>query len=254
MKKLITILSVITVFFSACDKDSSTSANKTTGATSGSGTTGQGGSLARFTIANDYLYVVDDQKLYTYSLATSANPQLKGNINVGFNVETIYSFKDKLFIGSSSAMYIYSLADPAHPAKLAQATHVRACDPVVANDSLAYVTVRSSSRCGGNMSALIVYDVKYILQPIQRNAVPMTSPWGLGMKGNRLYVCNGENGMNIYDITDPIYPKLLKQLAGETFYDVIIADDLMVCMIQGGTALYTLGANDDVNLMAKITN
>ncbi len=252
MKKIITILSIFTVIFTACEKADSTSGSGDKG--TASGTTGQGGSLARFTIASNYLYVVDNQKLYTYSLAVSENPQLKGNTDVGFNVETIYSYKDKLFIGSSSAMYIYSLSDPAHPAKLAQASHVRACDPVVANDSLAYVTVRSGSRCGGNTNALMVYDVKYITQPLLRNTVPMTSPWGLGIKGNRLYVCDGMNGLNIYDITDPVYPKLLKQLAGETFYDVIIADDLLVCMIQGGTALYTLGANDAVTLMAKITN
>ncbi len=67
-------------------------------------------------------------------LSNTAHPQLKGSIDVGFSIETIYSYKDKLFIGPSTAMYVYSLTDPAHPDKLGQAQHVRACDPVVAND------------------------------------------------------------------------------------------------------------------------
>jgi hypothetical protein len=82
----------------------------------------------------------------------------------------------------------------------------------------------------------------------------MESPWGLGMKGNRLYVCNGYSGLNVYDITNPILPKLIKQIAGSTFYDVIILDNLMVAMIEGGTALYELKANDEISLAAKITN
>lgn len=251
MRKIVYLLISFSIAFTACDKADSGTTSKTTGT---EGNTGQGGSLARFTTAMDHLYIVDDQKLYTYSLANTANPQLKGNIDVGFRIETIYSFKDKLFIGSSDAMYVYSLANPAQPAKLGQASHVRACDPVVANDSLAYVTVRAGARCGGNTSALIVYDVKYITQPIERNRVVMESPWGLGIKGNRLYVCNGNNGLNVYDITDPIHPSLKKQLSGTTFYDVIIIDDIMLAMIEGGTAIYELKANDEISMAAKITN
>ena len=248
MNRILLLFAIVLLGLSACEKADS---NKPTAA---GGTPGQGGSLARFTIAWNYLYIVDGQKLYTYSLANPQNPQLKGNIDVGFNVETIYSFKDKLFIGSSNAMYIYSLTDPAHPEKLGSASHIRACDPVVANDSLAYVAVRSGSTCGGTTNALIVYDVRNVLYPVQRNATVLKNPYGLGMKGNRLYVCDGSYGLNIYDITDPVYPQLLKQIKGDTFYDVIIADDLLVCMIDGGTGLYQLGNNDEVTLLAKITN
>ncbi len=250
MKKLLFIIFSASLFITSCDKDSSTSADKTTA----SSNTGQGGSLARFTTAADHMYIVDDRKLYTYSLLDEKRPQLKGSIDVGFSIETIYTYKDKLFIGSSSAMYIYSISNPAQPTKLGQATHVRACDPVIANDSIAYVTVRGGTRCGGTQNALMVYDVKYITQPLLRKTVNMESPYGLGMTGNRLYVCNGSNGLNVYDITDPINPVLKKQLAGDTFYDVIIIDDLMVAMIEGGTALYELKANDEISLAAKIVN
>lgn len=250
MKKIFFLILSGSIFIASCDKADNTSGNKTTAAES----TGQGGSLARFTTANDHMYIVDDRKLYTYSLLDEKHPQLKGSIDVGFSIETIYSYKDKLFIGSSSAMYIYSISNPAQPSKLGQATHVRSCDPVVANDSLAYVTVRGGTRCGGTTNALMVYDVKYITQPLLRKTVNMESPYGLGLNGKRLYVCNGSNGLNVYDITDPVTPVLKKQLAGGTFYDVIIIDDLMIAMIEGGTALYELKANDEISLAAKIVN
>jgi hypothetical protein len=250
MKKILFFILSGALFITSCDKAADSAAPKTTSSSS----TGQGGSLARFTTANDHMYIVDNQKLYTYSLLDEKHPQFKGANDVGFSIETIYAYKDKLFIGSSSAMYIYSISNPAMPTKLGQATHVRACDPVIANDSIAYVTVRGGTRCGGTQNALMVYDVKYITQPLLRKTVNMESPYGLGMKGNRLYVCNGSNGLNVYDITDPINPVLKKQLAGGTFYDVIIIDDLMIAMIEGGTALYELKANDEINLAAKITN
>lgn len=216
--------------------------------------TGQGGSLARFTTAMDHLYIVDHQKLYAYSLSNSAHPQLKGSTEIGFDIETIYSYKDKLFIGSRNAMYIYSISDAAHPSKLGEASHVRACDPVVANDSVAYVTVRSGSTCGGNISALYAYEIASILHPFERNAITLESPYGLGMNQSRLYVCNGSNGLNVYDISDKFYPALKKKITGDTFYDVIVLDNLLVCMVQGGTALYEMDNTEELKKVALIAN
>lgn len=249
MKKTFSFLILLSTLLFSCSK-SDNGANTA----NGGNTSGQGGSLARFTVSGRYLYVVDDQKLYTYSLANSAKPQLKSTVNIGFSIETIYPYADKLFIGSQDAMYIYSIADPELPASLGTATHVRSCDPVVANDTLAYVTVRSGGNCGGNINALLVYDIRNVLQPRQLNTVPLASPWGLGMKGNRLYVCNGTSGLNVYDISNPSRPTQIKQITDESFFDVIITpDNMLVAMIQGGTALYDLQANDKMVLLAKIS-
>lgn len=253
MKKYILYISLLAVLFASCDKASDSGPVNTADPTAAGNTTGQGGSLARFTIADDRLYVVDDQKLYTYSLINEDNPQLKSSQSIGFNVETIYAYKDKLFIGSQQAMYIYSISNADYPSKLGEARHVRACDPVVANDSIAYVTVRSGTNCGGTVNAMYVYNINYILQPRQRNVIPMKNPHGLGMKGDRLYVCDGSNGLSIYNITDPIYPKLVKQVYGDTFYDVIIYDNLLICMIEGGMLLYEIKPNDELVRLANIT-
>ena len=260
MKRL-TFLLTILIGLQACQKDAGISNNSGSGYSAGNanfngsgggGGTGQGGSLARFTIARNHLFVVDDRDLYSYSLANSEHPQYQSKLQVGFDIETIYSYEDKLFVGSQNAMYVYSIADPGQPVILGEARHVRACDPVVANDTLAYVTVRSGNSCGGTVNALLVYDVSNVLNPVLRNTVPMKSPWGLGIRGNRLYVCDGTAGLVVYDLADAIHPQVMRKISNETFYDVIPTGDLMIAMVQGGTSLYSYGTGDSLVFMAKV--
>lgn len=248
MKYLHFIFLLIAVtFIASCDKQNDTN-------TAGSSQSGKGGSLARFTIAEQHLYVVDHQKLHTYSLSNPTSPKLTNTQVLGEDIETIYSYKDKLFIGSQNAMYIYSISDASHPSKLGSASHVRACDPVVADDSVAYVTVRGGNTCGGNRNAMFVYDVKHVLKPVERNVINMESPWGLGMQDNTLYVCNGNNGLAIYDITNRYQPKLRQRIYDDTYFDVIPYDNMLICMVQGGTLLYEMRADGQLVKLGKISS
>ncbi|MCB0697356.1 MAG: hypothetical protein KDC07_08325 [Chitinophagaceae bacterium] len=241
-------------FISSCDKASNSVGSSTSEPASvDNGGSGKGGSLARFTIAQGYLYVVDDLKLHAYSLANPASPKLTSTQILGEDIETIYSYKDKLFIGSQNAMYVYSIADASKPTKLGIASHVRACDPVVANDTIAYVTVRSGTTCGGTQNALYVYDVQHVLNPVERNVVPLESPWGLGMVGKTLYVCNGSNGLSLYDISQPYYPTLKQKYFDDTYYDVIPYNNMLICMVQGGMLLYELKPDGQIVKLAKIS-
>lgn len=216
---------------------------------------GQGGSLARFTIAQGHLYVVDDAQLYTYSLANPQSPVRTSVTNVGMSVETIYPFKNKLFIGSQQAMFIYSIANAGTPVIEGQATHVRACDPVVANDSVAYVTVRTGTTCGGVTNALLVYNIRNIANPVQVASIPLTGPAGLGLGANkRLYVCDGAAGLRVFDLANPHQPVEKKVITGHTFTDIIALDDLLVCGIEDGTALFTVASGDDIQFAARIAD
>jgi hypothetical protein len=215
--------------------------------------TGTGGSLARFTISLNHLYVVDSRQLYTFSISDQQNPVKVNTTDIGFDVETIYVWSNKLFIGSRDAMYVYSIADPGKPELLGTASHVRACDPVVANDSVAYVTVRSGSSCGGEVNALFVYDLKNVLQPVQKSMTNLGNPHGLGISGNTLFVCDANNGLKIFDISAQYNPYPLGTITGETFYDCIPDGNLLICMIEGGTAIYDITDRNHVILKAKIT-
>ncbi len=175
MKKIIFILIVISISFWQCEKDSS---SPKFGSTSG-----QGGSLARFALVGNYLYTVDAQKLTVYDVVNPGDPTLKNTFNVGFEIETIFPFKDKLFIGSTSVVYIYSISDPVNPQKLSTAISpqvLRRCDPVVAKDTVAFATLRTNGPCGGVQSVLAVYDIKDISNPVQKATYPVPQPYGLG--------------------------------------------------------------------------
>lgn len=241
----ILIPALLLCFLAACDK-----ASGDNGLSPNSGT-GQGGSLARFTISGNYLYMVDSRKLYTYSLGNGANPVKSNEQNIDMDIETIYAYGEYLFIGSGSAMYIYSLGDPGYPTRQSMASHVRACDPVVANDSMAYVTVRSGSTCGGTTDALMVYDVRNVLGPILKKTVNLTNPYGLGMHNNLLFVCDGTAGLKVFDISVPTSPTLKKTLTSATYKDVIPTDDLLVCMVEGGMILYEYDNTGDTYLIEK---
>ena len=219
-----------------------------------SGNTGKGGSLARFTIAGNYLYTVDKTDLKVFNISNHSLPELKSTTNVGFEIETIYPFQDKLFIGSTSVVHIFSIENPEFPQKLSTAISpqvLRRCDPVVAKDSVAYATLRTNGACGGTQSLLAVYDIRDVLNPLPVAQVPVTEPYGLGYADNALYVCDRWS-MIVFDITKPYEPILVTQVSGSEFYDVIPQGNTLVCWINGGVSLYDITERLNPKLITTI--
>jgi len=163
--------------------------------------TGVGGSTARMTIAQNHLYVVDFSSLKSISIeGNSLN--LENTVDLGWGIETIYPYQDKLFIGSESGMFIFSNSNPSSPELLSEFQHWRACDPVVVEDNTAYVTLRDGSQCAGWINQLEVIDISDILNPGLIATVPMFNPHGLAIKNDVLYICEGTEGLKIFDATD----------------------------------------------------
>jgi len=228
-------LMLIFAVIASCSKDGNSAAAPDTA------NNGAGGSLARYTIVGDYLYLVDDYNLDVYDCHNLANPVRKSSQQIGFGIETIYPFRDKLFIGSTNGMYVYSLEDPAAPRLEGAVTHVRACDPVVANDSAAYVTLRNfGTTCGGTENVLNVYNVKDVQHPRLVRTVTMKSPGGLGIHQSALYVCEGQNGLTDFDISKGYEPLEIRTLKGKDYQDVIPYNGLLICHLSDGICFYDL--------------
>ncbi len=107
--------------------------------------------MARFTISGDWLYTVDDNYLNVVSIANPGSPAASEERHrIGGNIETIFTMDTLLFIGSQSGMYIYNIKRPEFPRHVSTTLHFRSCDPVVAVDTLPFVTLNSSlgSWCG----------------------------------------------------------------------------------------------------------
>ena len=214
-----------------------------------SGDVGKGGSLAKFTIAGSFLYVVDGFDLKVYDISKPTAAQSKNIVSVGFPVETIFPFKDKLFIGSRDGMFIYSLDDPAMPSKLGEARHVRSCDPVVANDSVSYITLRGGSPCGPAEDGLYIYDIKNIESPVQKGFLSITSPLGLGLQDTVVFVCREELGLTVVNVKNTGDPKVMYTLNDASYKDVIPYDDLLICYTSAGLLLYDM---TDLNKLVKV--
>lgn len=214
---------------------------------------GMGGSMARFTIVNDYLYSVSNSELFSFNITNRAEPVLKNKTNLNnWSIETIYPFKNRLFIGSASGMYIYDLANPASPAALGQMNHVRSCDPVIADDNHAYVTLRSGTVCQGFSNQLEVLDIKDLKSPSLLKIYSMTNPHGLSKDGNLLFICDGKDGLKVYNAADVQNLKLLKTISGIDTYDVIAYNGLALVVASDGLYQYDYSNASNIRLLSKI--
>ncbi|MEO6670028.1 MAG: hypothetical protein ABIN36_11165 [Ferruginibacter sp.] len=248
--KIIIFLGFIILIYS-CSKDSGSS--DSLAANTGT-TTGQGGSLARFTISGDYLYAVTNNSLYAYDIGDPANPVQTYMQDIGFSVETIYPYGDKLFIGTTTGLFIYSIATPSSPVRIGEATHARSCDPVVANDSIAFVTLKGNSNCGPAISGLYVHDIRNVLSPQLINTIPISSPEGLGLKESTLYVCCNTGGLKVFNVSNPVHPAEIRTITGAYFKDVIPFGDLLICYVSDGIMLYDISDPTNPVQVKMITN
>lgn len=168
------------------------------------GGVGTGGSMARFTIVGDYLYALEDWEMDVISLVDPKQPSYLSSVQMGWGIETIFPHKDKLFIGSMTGMFIYDNSDPANPTFLSGFEHARACDPVYVKDDIAYVTLRDGTACTGTSNQMDLVDISDIENPSLLETFQMDHPHGLSIRGNDLYLCEGVNGLKVFDITDPM--------------------------------------------------
>ena len=176
--------------------------NGSTASNGGSSVSGIGGSTSRFTLVNDYLYIVSDYNLLSFTFKSGETPELVHTSNIGWGIETIYPFKNTLFIGSQSGMFIYSLDNPAAPSKISTFEHARACDPVVVKDDRAYVTLRDGRTCEGFSNQLDVIDVSNLSNPTLIKSYSMKNPNGMAIDGNRLFLSESAYGIKVLDISN----------------------------------------------------
>lgn len=167
---------------------------------------GVGGSMARFITYDDYLYTLESTyKLKTIDVSNTDQPVVKNEQYLWGNVETLFISGEHLYVGTSNGMHILSLLEPSVPNLLSTYQHLTACDPVVVDGNLAYVTLRAGNTCGGTQNLLEVIDIADKYNPKSMISYAMSDPYGLGIDGNTLFVCEGNHGLKVFDATDPYH-------------------------------------------------
>lgn len=215
------------------------------------GTTGQGGSMARFKIVGDHLYAVDSHQINVFDISDLERPQDLGDVHAGFDIETIFNQGDHLFLGSMRGMYIYDISVPGSPSFVSEFAHGTACDPVVVDGDHAYVTLRGGNMCGATESGLFIVDISVIEKPVLAVSYPLDGPYGLGIKDEKLFVCDGDSGLRVYDKTDIHELKELDHFEDIVTYDVIPLESHLIMV--GDGILYQYAYEDDgIKLLSQI--
>ena len=221
---------------------------------SGSGV-GVGGSMARFGIKDNILYVVDQNTLKVFDISLKTAPSKINDLYPGWNVETMFLTENEMFLGTTTGMVIFDISVPGSPVSKTFFSHARSCDPVIVDDTLAYVTLRTGTNCGGNLNILDVVNISNINQPVTVMTYPMTNPHGLGKDGDLLFICDGDSGLKIYNASDPkhITSHLIYTYPNINAFDVIPIGNVLVMIGNDGLYQYDYADIQHIILLSKIS-
>ena len=216
---------------------------------------GKAGSLARFAVDGNHLYTVDDYDMQVFDINQLSDPVAGNKLNIGFMIETIFPYKGKLFIGSQNGMFIYETSNPENPSYVSSFEHATSCDPVVANDSIAYVTLRSGNTCEGVLNQLDIVDVREIYNPHLVTSYAMQNPHGLGIDGTTLFVCEGEYGLKVFDASNTyaIDQNPIAHFQNVHAYDVIPMNGILMMIGDDGLYQYDYTDLSNIHLLSKLT-
>ena len=215
-------------------------------------TSGVNGSMSRFALYKDYLYTVINDQMSIIDLSKNKPVKAAENIYIGWNVETLFSYKDNMFMGTPTGMLIYSVADPLNPEFVRSMWHVFGCDPVVVENDIAYVTIHSGNACGQTNNDLIIYDVSDVSDPRHIVTYAMTSPKGLGVDNGTLFLC--DDGLKIFDAADPqtLIANRLAHYSGMDGFDVIPFNHVLMMIANDGLYQYDYKDLTKIRQLSKL--
>lgn len=169
------------------------------------------GTLNRIAVEFDHVYVIEDDEMHIVT-NNSSFVKIK-EIRIGDNTETIYGENNRLFLGSTTAMTIYDVSNPGSPNKISSIDHTESCDPVLPRGNVAYYTLRSTENEG----------------------------------------CNGqgENTLNIVDISSVNKPAELKSIDLDSPYGLCFANNFLF-VGEGVNGLTIYDASNPMKLKNKV--
>ena len=220
---------------------------------SGGSGTGISGSITRFTIINNFLYVMDYGQLKPFDISNPSAPIASEPVNTWREVETLFPHNGYIFMGTTSGMLIYSTVNPAQPQYVSSVNHMTACDPVVVQGNYCYVTMRTGTTCMGELNQLDVIDISDIGNPVTVKSFEMTNPHGLGIDGNNLFICDGTDGLKLFNAADPATcgDNLIKRFGDIEAVDVIPYNNIAIVIGKDGIRQYDYSDPQNLELLSS---
>lgn len=217
------------------------------------------GSLSSLVINENTLYAINNGSLVGYDISNPYNtisqssaPLTKDNGMSIYNMETIFPYGNHLFIGATDGMHIVDVSRPSNPKYVSTYEHIVSCDPVVVNDSMAYVTLRGGNVCGQSQNILKVIDILDFSNPKEIDSYIMDSPYGLGIDGDMLFVC--DNGrIKVMDCSDPYNVSLIETTDNILASDVIPFNNTLIVLSENSLSQYeySLGSFNHLSTLSN---
>ena len=184
---------------------------------------------------------------------------------VGFEIESISKFGGVLFIGSGEALHIFEVGTDGIPERRSQTNYSEfeqdqtPCDPVVSDGIHAFVTLSSNliteeSFCGREIpvNELRIYDVTDITQPKELNRLEMVEPKGLAVEGDLLFICDGINGLKVFNKSDVNNLVEIYHFEDYQTRDVIAKDGLLIVIGKGQLKQYDYSDITNMTLLSTL--
>ncbi|WP_162555762.1 LVIVD repeat-containing protein [Reichenbachiella versicolor] len=209
------------------------------------------GSTSKFLVNDDYLYTIDDNTLYVFDVSDSA--KLISNNYITDGIETLFINGDQLVIGTLNGALFYDISDPSRPNYLSTYNHVTACDPVVTHGNYAYVTLRTGTQCRRGVNRLDIINITNIAEPQHVKSIDIESPFGMTIQDDMLLVSQNNNGLSIFDISNPEETKLLKKHAAVNSKDLIKNGDILVAHGKFGITQFTVNDTGSINVISQLS-
>ena len=232
------------MLLTGCSKESTT--------TYTSSPTGISGSLSRFTIIGNRLFCLDGNTLKTFDITNGGQPVLLSTIELSTEPESIFTYQNFLLLGTTSGMLIYNAGD--HPTYISTYEHVVSCDPVVADNGYAFVTLRNTTNCRhtAEASRLEVISLANMSTPEQVAQLNMMDPYGLAVNDTLLFVADEDLHVQVISISNRTEPYFLKTLTLMGARDVIALPNHLLVMAEKKLAQYDYSNVQNIQLISQI--
>jgi hypothetical protein len=224
---------------------------------------GVSGSITRFAVFQNFMYVLNQNEVQTYDISDAKKPILVNELPTDYGLETITIYDNTVFLGSTTALYILDIGNPAVPVIQSKSDRIEdlgfsGCDPVVVKDNFAYSTIKIVENFCGRLSsesALIVYDVSDKSAPKVVGRYNLSIPNGLGIKDNHLFICDeGADKLVVFDISDP--KNLVQSVIDVPIidpFDLIIEDARMIVSTKTDFQIFEISDLFDIKKLAQIS-
>ncbi len=201
------------------------------------------GTLNKIAIYDKFIYMIGKSKLLYFEDNQSSFVNVQ-ELLLEDGLETIYLEDDNLFIGSDNSMTIVNVSTPSAPNYVSEYFHSVSCDPVLPFKDVAYLTLRSNDDgCNGTINSLDVIDINNINNPIPLTSIPMSSPYGLRIVNNYLFIGEGINGLTVFDANSPENLVYINNYENIHAYDIMMhptISDRLLTTNQNGLQQYAI--------------